>query len=181
MARTSRMVLNREALHELDLGMARGLERVAFEVLDRADVPDAPTFGEGLIGSGGWTSYVDGKKVGGTVERKPKSFKVRGRGVSVAAGYPSPARFNEMGTVHQPARPFLAPAVVAVVGDGGVVQGAIKVALADVLGAKQRKAARLAKYGPGIPSGRSVPARAVGHPVDFADFLDLNVPLGTTK
>ena len=38
-------------------------------------------------------------------------------GVAVAGGFPFPARFAELGTVNQPARPFLTPALMATVPD----------------------------------------------------------------
>lgn len=151
MARKPRMVLNREALHQVDLAMAEGLEAVALEVLSIADpnVPDAAPFGEGLIERGGHLTYVDGKKVGGDsrVNRKPRDFKVRGQGVAVAAGYTFPAKFNEIGTVHQPARPFLTPAVMSVVGNQGAVVGAMQRAFSTSLTSKARGLARLARKG----------------------------------
>ena len=89
-----------------------------------------------------WVSYVDGKKVGQDQPgiRKPRDFKVRGQGVAVAGGYSFPARFNEMGTVRQPARPFLGPALMAVVGDRGAVEDAMHRAFRQYL---QKKALRL--------------------------------------
>jgi hypothetical protein len=178
---TVRTVLNRERLHEVDFALAKGLELLAMEVLNTAKVPDQPVIGEGLVEAGGFISYVDGKRIGGDVQKKPKAMKVRGRGIVVGVGYDRPARFQEMGTVHQPPRPFLTPAVIAVTGNQAVVVDAIKTALDQHLTKKGAKLARLAKKGPGVPSGRSVPARAVGHPLEFGDFVDLNVPLGTKK
>ncbi len=35
-------------------------------------------------------------------------------GITLLAGFPFPARFNEMGTIHQPARPFFTPTLVEV-------------------------------------------------------------------
>lgn len=119
--------------------MADGLEEVALECIRETDphVPDQSPFGEGLIERGGYISYVDGKKVGGDarVTRKPRDFRVRGQGAAVAAGYSFPARFQEMGTVHQPARPFFAPVVARVVGSGAVVS-AMKRAFAGSLAKK---------------------------------------------
>lgn len=144
MPRTSRMVLNREALHGLDLAMAKGLESMALHVLEVVDVPDAAPYGEGLVEGGGWLSYVDGKKVAGDpqVKRKPRDFKVRGQGVGVAVGFGFPARFQEMGTVNQPPRPFLTPAVMQVAGDPGFVTNAIRSALGGKLAYMGRKVAR---------------------------------------
>lgn len=123
------MVLNREALHEIDQGILRGMEGVALEIAEKVDphIPDGPEFGEGLVDRGVmWLSYVDGKKVGGDprVHRKPSAFKVRGQGVSVAVGMGFPSRFYEMGTVRQPPRPFFSPVVESLLG-AGVVQEAM--------------------------------------------------------
>lgn len=117
-ARPTRVVINRQALAELDLAIAEGFEAMAQEALARADVPDAAPFGVGLVQEGGYISYVDGKRIGGTPGvKKPRAMKVRGRGVVVGVGFSFPARFNETGTVSQPARPFLTPAVMAVAPD----------------------------------------------------------------
>ena len=140
-ART-RVVLARERLAELDLGMAKGLEMVALEVLERVRPPDATPFGEGLMGRGGLISYVDGKRVGGDVDSKPKDLLVRGRGVTVGVGFGFPGRFQEMGTVNQPPRPFLTPVVMQIVGDEGIVAGAIREALAGFLAKKGRRLSR---------------------------------------
>ena len=49
----SRVVLNREALHEIDRGMATGLELLAVKVMDTVRPPDAPEIGEGLVEAAG--------------------------------------------------------------------------------------------------------------------------------
>lgn len=117
MARTStRVVLNRAALDEVTLGIADGLLALADAVIAATKVPDAPPLGAGLIEEGGTVAYVLGKKVGGTA-RKPSAMKVRKMGVAIAGGFPFPARFAELGTVNQPARPFLTPALMATVPD----------------------------------------------------------------
>ena len=142
MARKTRVVLNRETLHEVDLAMVQGFEAMAAQVVAVAGTPDAAPYGVGLIESGSWISYVDGKKVGGTATKKPKNMKVRGQGVATGVGYGFPAKFNEMGTINQPARPFLTPAVMRVVGDSGIVVGAIRAALARDIGKLQRDVVR---------------------------------------
>ena len=142
MARKKAVVINREALHSLDLGIAEGLEALARMALAETRPPDAAPFGVGLIEGGGTISYVDGKKVGGDADKKPRGMKVRGQGVAVGVGFGFPARFVETGTVRQPARPFLSPAVVDVTGDRGAVEGAIRGALAKALVGQSRRIAR---------------------------------------
>lgn len=114
--KNNRVVLNRAALDAITLGMADGLLAVADAVIAATKVPDAPVLGAGLIEQGGTVAYVAGKKVGGTAT-KPKAMKVKTMGVAVAGGFPFPARFAELGTVNQPARPFLTPALMTTVPD----------------------------------------------------------------
>ena len=114
----NRLVLNRAALDAITLGTADGLLALADAVIAATKVPDAPVLGAGLIAEGGTVAYVLGKKVGGTA-KKPSAMKVRKMGVAVAGGFPFPARFAEIGTVNQPARPFLTPALMSTVGDAG--------------------------------------------------------------
>lgn len=114
--KNNRLVLNRAALDAITLGLADGLLALADAVIAATKVPDAPVLGAGLIESGGTVAYVLGKKVGGSAA-KPTAMKVRTMGVAVAGGFPFPARFAELGTVNQPARPFLTPALMATVPD----------------------------------------------------------------
>ncbi len=119
MARTNnRVVLNRAALDAITLGMADGLLALADAVIAATNVPDAPVLGAGLIETGGTVAYVLGKNVGGAAS-KPKAMKVRKMGVAVAGGFGFPAHFAEFGTIHEPARPFLTPALMATVPDAG--------------------------------------------------------------
>ena len=166
---TARTVLNRKNLHEVDLALAKGLEQLAEEVLEATDPPDAPTFGVGLVEAGAYISYVDGKRVGG-VAKKPKAFKVRGRGVAVAVGFGFPARFQEVGTVNQPARPFFAPAVVAATGNRSLVEEAVKVGLAANLSKRAARQEREARRAARRAGGRPKPA---GNPFDFGTFMKL--------
>ena len=114
--RNNRLVLNRAALDAITLGLADGLLALADAVIAATKVPDAPVLGAGLIEAGGTVAYVLGKKVGGAAA-KPTAMKGRKMGVAVAGGFPFPARFAELGTVNQPARPFLTPALLATVPD----------------------------------------------------------------
>jgi len=127
--KNNRMVLNRAALDAITLGLADGLLALADAVVAATKVPDAPVLGAGLIEAGGTVAYVAGKKVGGTAT-KPKAMKVKTMGVAVAGGFPFPARFAELGTVNQPARPFLTPALMATVSDAAPF---IKAKVADRL------------------------------------------------
>lgn len=153
----AKVVINRAAVSEIDMAMVRGLELLAVKVLQVVEPPDAAsgtwsidgssgprTEGIGLVDRGGFLSYVDGKRVGGDpeVRRKPRGFLVRGRGVSVAVGFGFPGRFNELGTIHQPPRPFLTPAVIQVVQDQGAVEGALRTAFAAALESKRRRLIR---------------------------------------
>lgn len=171
MARQSAMVINREAMHEIDAAMVKGLEYLAMEVLQTAKPPDASTgysyigdvkeprrADEGLVERGAFLSYLDGKKVGGDwhlVKRKPQAFKVRGMGASVAVGYSFPARFNEMGTVRQPPRPFFTPAVMEVVGNRSAVEQAMYISMKNLLTKKALKLQRQHNLGPRELLGRS--------------------------
>jgi hypothetical protein len=119
---SARVVLNRSALDEVHLALADGVTEIARTIVETARPPDATPFGEGLVTQGGWLVYNGSKKVaGGSLSgnqpKKPRAFRVRGtEGIAGIAGFGFPARFQETGTVDQPARPFLMPAVVKVKG-----------------------------------------------------------------
>lgn len=105
------VIINRAALTALQLGIADGFLAVGQQAVDNArpNVPDAPPYGKGLIRTGGYVVYAGKRKVGGnaTISRVDKS------GIVLYAGFGFPGRFQEMGTVHQPARPFFTPAFLA--------------------------------------------------------------------
>lgn len=116
---SAKVVLNRQALTELGMGIAEGFEEVARTIVETADAPDATPYGEGLVDRGGWLVYLGTKKVGGggldgKQPAKPRAFRPEEGSISAIGGYGFPARFQEEGTVAQPARPFLWPAVLAV-------------------------------------------------------------------
>lgn len=114
--KNTRVVLNRATFQQVTLGMADGLLALADAVIAAAKVPDAPVIGEGLVDAGGTVAYAFGKKVGGYAA-KPRALKVKSLGVAIAGGFPFPAHLAEFGTINQPARPFLTPALMATVGD----------------------------------------------------------------
>lgn len=117
---SARVVLSRAALDELHLALADGVEEIARTIVETARPPDASPFGQGLVTEGGWLVYAGPRKVaGGSLRglqpKKPRALKVAGTaGIVGIVGFAFPARFQETGTVHQPARPFLMPAAVAV-------------------------------------------------------------------
>lgn len=118
---SARVVLNRAALSQLHLAYAEGVEEIARTIVETADPPDATPFGKGLVTSGGWAVYAGTKKVGGgsldgSQPKKPRALKTPADAITGIAGFGFPARFQEMGTVHQPARPFFTPAVIRVKG-----------------------------------------------------------------
>lgn len=102
---------NDAGYRQLREAVAHGFLRIGEEVLASADVPDAPPYGVGLVKRGATGAWVEGQKVGGAADAPSE---VDTSGVVGVVGYGFPARFQEMGTVHQPARPFLTPAVMAV-------------------------------------------------------------------
>lgn len=111
-----RTVINRQALTALRLGFVEGMAELGRRVIATAEphVPDEEPIGKGLVRSGDWGVWTKGKKVAGTAS-KPSTVKLPAGGVTLIAGYGFPARFNEIGTVHQPSRPFLTPALLEVV------------------------------------------------------------------
>lgn len=124
---SARVVLNRSALTELGLALAEGVEEIVRTVVETADPPDATPFGEGLVTEGGWLVYQGSNKVaGGSLRgvqpKKPRAFRVRGTtAITGIAGFGFPGRFQETGTVHQPARPWFTPAAVKVKGVAGEI------------------------------------------------------------
>lgn len=121
MKRSSRVVLNRAAIDGVTLAIADGVFEVVKAIVEEAHPPDETPYGVGLVKAGGALTYVGPKKVNGfgldgRQPAKPRAVKVAGtQGIVGVAGYGFPARFQELGTVHQPARPFLWPAVGRVV------------------------------------------------------------------
>lgn len=124
-----RVVQNRKALDAIREGLVAGLEAVGQAVIGQAVPPDDPTTVEKIVGDYG--VWADGKKVAGTAQ-KPRSAKVK-TGITLLAGFPFPARFNEMGTVHQPPRPFLTPTLTEVVpGTGRYLSIAVRKRIAGL-------------------------------------------------
>jgi len=135
--RKARVILNRAALDELQLGMADGLhaigEAIIAEARDNAprDPEAAAERGVPMMADTGHVlTYALGKKVagedGGT--GKPRGMKAPKDQVVMGVWFSSPlSHFNELGTIKMAATPFLTPAVMANIGDTGpYVQAAMK-------------------------------------------------------
>lgn len=123
---SARVVLNRQALDTVHLALAEGVEEVARTIVETADPPDATPYGVGLVRSGGWAVFAGSKKVAGgsqdgTQPNKPRGFRPEPTGITGIAGFGFPARFQEVGTVQQPARPFLWPAAMRVAGSAAAI------------------------------------------------------------
>jgi hypothetical protein len=118
MARPTRIELNRAKMNELAGAFADGVFEVGKAIVENADPPDATPFGQGLVTSGGVLAYHGSKMVGawslsGKKPKKPRKVKVSAEQGNVYAivGFSFPGRFQEVGTVHHGAQPFLTPAV----------------------------------------------------------------------
>jgi hypothetical protein len=126
--RAVKVELNHAALSAVTMAVADGAFEMAKAVVFGADVPDATPYGEGLVRSGGVLAYVDRKLVATTATgagtdgdptvKKPRAAKLAD-GIVIIGGFGFPARFQEAGTVNQPARPFLTPELMATVPDAG--------------------------------------------------------------
>lgn len=144
MARANnRVVLNRACLDAITLGMADGLLALAEAVIAAAQVPVDAAAAERehrpeLIETGGTIAYVLGKKVGGSGVTKPRAMKVRSLGVAIAGGFGFPGHLEELGTINEPARPFLTPALMATLPDAGPF---IEAAMANRLATVDSRAA----------------------------------------
>lgn len=106
-------MINRRALDAIAGSFADAMGDMGQAIIDVAKPPDATPFGQGLVTSGGWGVWAGTKKVGGEAQR-PKGLRVSRAEVTLFVGFGFPGRFQETGTVHQPARPFLTPAAVQI-------------------------------------------------------------------
>jgi hypothetical protein len=125
---SARTVVNRKALDAIRAGLVDGMEAIGQAFVGRADPPDDPTTAERIIGDYG--IWADGRKVAGTAT-KPRRTSVK-QGVTLIAGFPFPARFNELGTIHQPARPFATPAMTETLpGAAGYIKPKVRAKLGN--------------------------------------------------
>lgn len=123
--RRSRVVINRAALDEVMGGLSDGVfdivRAIGAVAESRAPGPGTSEYGhlQDRIGAAVW---VAGRKVhewssaGGSVD-KPREVRVRSEGEYVGVvGAGFPGMFQELGTVHHAAQPFMTPAASEVIG-----------------------------------------------------------------
>ena len=131
--RAKRVQLHRDTLDAATLGIADGMIKIGADIIAdavsqmRPGHLDAPPYGEGLIKAGTYGVWANGKKAGGDLQAKPRETqtvmvdgqsKTRRRVVKTPKGevvmfvaFRAPhAHFAELGTIKEPARPFLTPA-----------------------------------------------------------------------
>jgi hypothetical protein len=123
----SRLVLNQSRLSDVVFIVADGLFAAGQVIIERAsaNAPDYPYptkvfpygLGEGLPRQGGVLVYVGNKKthgwsLRGDQPKKPRAVRASTKAHSIVAvvGFGHPARWNELGSIHNTAHPFLAPA-----------------------------------------------------------------------
>ncbi len=106
-----RTVINRKALSALHGAFVDAMAAVGTAVIAATRPPDATPFGKGLVTTGDWGVWDGTRKVAGTAS-KPRSVKLSKTGITLVAGYGFPGRFQEFGTIAQPPRPFLTPAML---------------------------------------------------------------------
>jgi len=145
MTTSTRTVANRKALDAVRAGLVNGFETMGQSILERTHPPDDDPIGVGLVNEKAWGIWVDGRKVAtsdtppvqkidasvsggsfGHAVKLNKARKIGGavtlprsertkKGITLVVGFGFPARFNELGTIHQPARPFFSPIVLATI------------------------------------------------------------------
>lgn len=159
--RGAQIVMNKEAIDALQMGMADGLIELGDRII--ADASHGPG-GSGvgslrdpataaargvpmMLDTGYVTAWALGKLVYGSAEvaaskNKPRGLKVRPDQVVMVAAFASPlAHFAELGTIKETARPFLTPAVMANVGNAGEY---VKGAMSRYVASGPKRAARSA-------------------------------------
>lgn len=107
----ARTVLNRKCLNAITGGFADGMAALGAAIIADTTPPDAEPFGKGLVTTGDWGVWAGTRKVAGTAS-KPRAVRLSKTGITLVVGYGFPGRFQELGTIHQPARPFFTPSVV---------------------------------------------------------------------
>ena len=140
MAGRSRLVLNKAALNQVDLGLAEGTFTVARAILrvSESRAPDASKgfypkkwggeprrLGQGLVMRGAAVVWAGRKRVdqvrtdgrSETVKKPRGSSRLLAGNIYGLVGWGFPAMFLELGTVNMHARPFLTPAVQEILGD----------------------------------------------------------------
>lgn len=131
MARGSKVEFNRRNAERLELAIADGVFAVARHVVEQARPPDATPFGEGLVTRGGAIGWVRGKKIAqfslssANTVKKPRAVRVPRDGAFAIGGFGFPARFQEIGTVHHGAQPFLLPSINETKAEAVQIAGAV--------------------------------------------------------
>lgn len=129
---SARTVVNKAALDAITRGFADGAAAIGQAIIERADPPDAEPFGKGLVTTGDWGVWAGTKKVDGTAS-KPRTVRLQRDAITMVAGFGFPGRFQELGTVHHAAQPFLTPAMLEVLPDAeAYLKPAVRKALAGV-------------------------------------------------
>ena len=141
--RGAQIVMNKDAVDALYAGMADGLVELGERIIAdaRASAPRDPTTaaarGVPMMADTGSVSVwgpVNGKSslLHGSAQvaagkNKPKGLKVPVDQVVMVAAFASPlSHFAELGTIKEPARPFLTPALMSNIGNAGeYVKGAM--------------------------------------------------------
>jgi len=110
-----RTVVNHRKIKELREGNEEGMAAMGRDMIEGADVPDAPPIGRGLIETGGYVVTRGDNHIAGDAE-VPRSVDT-GKGVTLVAGWGFPSRFLEFGTIKMAAQPFVTPAWLRVSGN----------------------------------------------------------------
>jgi hypothetical protein len=108
---SSRTVVNYKALSAINRGFVDGMAALGATVIANANPPDAAPYGEGLVTTGDWGVWAGTRKAAGTAT-KPRAVRLSRTGITLVAGFGFPGRYQELGTIRQPARPFLTPRVL---------------------------------------------------------------------
>jgi hypothetical protein len=117
--RAKRVVLNRAAFDAITIAIADGAFELAKSIIGSVHVPDAPPIGKGLVQHGGVLAFVGKKRVGAWSTgpelpfTRPKASKLTAVGVTVIGGFGKPMKLYETGSIHQPARPVVTPALMS--------------------------------------------------------------------
>jgi hypothetical protein len=113
----ARIVINRAKVDEVTLRVADGIFQAAQEAIHAARPPVPENGRYQLVARGGAIGFVGGKRFAvfarhgmkGSV-KKPRAAKANQSTIVVVGGFGFPARFIELGSVHNyPAKPFLTP------------------------------------------------------------------------
>jgi hypothetical protein len=109
--------LNRAALDAIRGGFVDSMSDIGARVVEIAkpNIPDAEPFGQGLVTTGDWAVWSDGKKVAGT-GAKPKRAIVK-QAIVLIVEWGFPGRFQVFGTVNMPSNDFATQPMLEVLPD----------------------------------------------------------------